>query len=89
MGDTFLGSSVCVYECDLGFLVDYKLSMKSQCDMAAKKAILGYINRGIGSRAQDMIVPLYTVLVRPHLEHCVQFWRLVYRNDIEILERVQ
>ncbi|GAB0177568.1 hypothetical protein GRJ2_000222100 [Grus japonensis] len=78
-------------EKDLGVLIDEKLNMSRRCALAAQKAncVLGCIKSSVTSRSREGILPLYSALVRPHLEYRVQLWGPQYRRDMELLEQVQ
>ncbi|PKU31728.1 hypothetical protein llap_17967 [Limosa lapponica baueri] len=76
---------------DLGILVDEKLGITKECVLTAQKAncSLGCIKRSMASRLREVILPLYSALVRPHLECCIQLWSPQQRKDMVMLEQVQ
>ena len=51
--------------------------------------ILGCIQRSLVSKFREVILPLYFMLVRPHMEYCIQMWSPQYKRDMDLLERVQ
>ena len=81
----------CPAKKDLGVVVDGKVTMSQQSALIAQKAncILKYIKRSMASNLREVILPIYSVLVRPHLEYCIQMWSPQYNRDIDLLERIQ
>ncbi|KAJ7396002.1 hypothetical protein BTVI_149391 [Pitangus sulphuratus] len=78
-------------EKDLGVLVGERLDMTQPCAHAAQKAkhVLGCIHSSVGSRSREGILPLYSALMRPHLDCCIRLWGLQHRKDMDQLERYQ
>jgi len=68
LGSTWLGSTSA--ERDPGVQVDKQLIMSEQSAAVAKQAnrMQGCINLGITIRDKEVITPLYSAFVRPHLE---------------------
>ena len=62
--------------------------MSQQCALVAKTAsgILGGIRRS--SRLREVILPLCSALVRPHLECWVQCWAPQCQRDRELLGKI-
>ncbi|PKU45360.1 hypothetical protein llap_4304 [Limosa lapponica baueri] len=89
LGEEWIESSP--REKDLGVLVDEKLNISQQCTLAAQKSnhILDCNKGSVTSRAREVILPLYSALMRPHLEFCIQFWGPQCKKEMDQLKQVQ
>ena len=76
---------------DIGIIITKDLKWQKQTDKSCKTAniALGFIARNFRCKNKELILPLYKSLVRPHLEHAVQFWFTHLRRDIDKMEKIQ
>lgn len=51
--------------------------------------VLGCISKSVASRLRKGVILLFTALVKPFLEYCVQFWASQYRKNTGKLKWVQ
>ncbi|CAF0777708.1 unnamed protein product [Brachionus calyciflorus] len=86
---TVLSETTC--EKDLGVIITNDLKWNKQCVSASARANrdLGQIKSSFTYLSKETIIPLYTALVRPHLEYAVSSWSPHTKSNIKILERVQ
>lgn len=56
--------------------------MNQQCAPVAKETngMLSCTSQSTASRQKEVILPLCSALVRPHLEHYLQFWAPQYKT---------
>ena len=78
-------------EKDLGVLIDNKLDFGNhiRCIVGKANRVLGMIRISFTCLNVPMLFNLYTALVRPLLEYCVQVWSPYKKKYIELLEGVQ
>ena len=82
-------------EKDLGINVtnDLKWDYHISQNISKAKQSIGWVSRNVISREPDVMVNIYKLLVRPHLEHCVQLWNPIPKHGnwavIMELESVQ
>ncbi|KAJ7400136.1 hypothetical protein BTVI_107957 [Pitangus sulphuratus] len=72
-------------------MVDEKMNISQQCTIAAQKAkcIPGRIKSSVANRLREVILPLYSALLRPYLEYSVQLWGCQHKKVVDLMERVQ
>ena len=67
------------YEKDLGVTISNNLKLDKHCSDVIKTANMGFIGRTFEYKSKKVILTLYNLLVRPHLEYCIQFWSPYYK----------
>ncbi len=76
---------------DLGITVNAAFTPSANVLAAANKArgMLYFIKRSLTCLTKEIFVPLYSALLRPHLEYAIQANCPYLKKDINHLERIQ
>ena len=82
MGGTVLSTTL--KENDLRLTISADMKVSEQCGIAAAKGnqMFGLIRRNKVYKENELIIPLYNKILRPHLEYCIQAWRPYRKKDI-------
>lgn len=68
--------------------MDNKLTMSQQCVTAARDRILGWIRGGFTSGGRDVIIPLCSAFLRPHLQYHTQLSSPQFKKDVHRPDKV-
>lgn len=66
-----------------------KLTMRQQCKLVAKagNSLPGHIRKEIESIWREVVICLYSALVKPCIEHFVLLWVPQYKNKKDLLDQ--
>ena len=75
---------------DLGIIITKDLKCQKQPEKSYKTAnrVLGFVASNFRYKNKELILPSYKSLVRPHLEHALQFWPPYLRQEIDKIEKI-
>ena len=78
------------WEKDIGVIIHDSLKPSQQCAESARKArrVLSQIKHAFHFRDRVVLVNLYKIYVRPHLEFSVPAWAPWREGDSDVLEKV-
>jgi len=65
------------------------LDFSKRFDIVPHKNLSASIKRSMARRLSKVIQPLYPILVRLHLEYCIQLWCPHHKKGMDLLEWVQ
>ena len=74
---------------DLEIITTKDLKWRKETENSCKTAnrVLRFITRNFRYKNKELILPVYKSLVRPHLEHAVQFWSTHLRRNVDKIEK--